>query len=554
MNSGNPTSKSSDSARIPSLFADQPVEPKEPAPQEATQEPLPDVEPQPGRFARRLARRLKQKVRQRAEASMPSPSQTAPSTPEATPPSEEDALRGLDPNSPAAKKHRSSSRDNSTTGEGAGPRDAPASSPLPTISSTAELAQLEHIPRYLLPADRQTQEVEGRLSCAYCGVGDSGATGSQSKGQVTERAPTAGCAKLSESTGVRGTLYPVHTAPSIKDRYARTRRSVSYEDGVGRLADLLLDHRDPDTQILVYGCGQIDYFTVFAIQEVFRLLGVRNIAGNAEHCLNAGGTHNEMLTGQEGPFLTFDDALEGPDRFFLMNGWNGMTTHPGAWQRLLERPDFDGYIVDVMETESAAAVRERLGADRVLLVRSGSDAHLALGVAHELLHTHPDAISERFLERFADEQAWVRFEAFAREPRWEARAVAQRIAPEPSLASRIEDGIVGFAAKLAEPSCVPIHIPSVGLSQTRGAVPHCLWGNAMAMLGKYGLAPAGVAGGTLRIPGQINAQSEIQGLSRLFFFGRVPVDDPGAAEACRRVGLPEDSYELAVRDDPRPDI
>ena len=555
MNTGDPKGKSSNGARIPSLFADPSAESAELAPEEAgeakqaEEETLSDLRPQPGRFARRLARRLKEKVRERAQG--PRPSAPAP-VPETESKNTEDSTWTLDPNSPAAKKRRSSSRDISTTDSGADPA-TPTSSPLPTISSTAELARLEHIPRYLLPADRQAQEVEGRLSCAYCGVGDSGATGSQSGGQVTERSPTAGCAKLSESTGLRGTLYPVHTAPSIKDRYAHSRRSVSYEDGVGRLADLLLDHRDPDTQILVYGCGQIDYFTVFAIQEVFRLLGVRNIAGNAEHCLNAGGVHNEMLTGQEGPFLTFDGAFEGPGRFFLMNGWNGLTTHPGAWKRLLERPDFDGYIVDVMETESAAAVRERLGADRVLLIRSGSDAHLALGVAHELLLSHPEAISERFLDRFADDQAWAQFEAFARDPRWEASAVAERIAPEPSLTARIQDGIVGIAAKLAEPSCVPIHIPSVGLSQTRGAVPHCLWGNAMAMLGKYGLAPAGaVAGGTLRIPGQINAQSEIQGLSRLFFFGRVPVDDPGAAEACRRVGLPEDSYELAVRDDPRP--
>ena len=345
----------------------------------------------------------------------------------------------------------------------------------------------------------------------------------------------------------------MHTTPSIQDRYSSRRRAVSYSEGISRFADLLLDHRDPDTQVLVYGCGQIDYFTIFAMQEIFRLLGVRNIAGNAEHCLNAGGVHNEMLTGQEGPFLTFDCAFDGPNRFFLLNGWNGMITHPGAWYRLMGRGDFDGYIVDVMETESVRYVRDRLGEDRVLLVRTGSDAQLALGVAHELSTTHPRALDERFLSQYADAASWASFDELLREERFGAAQVAARIAPEPHLAPRIEAAIRDIAARLAAPEVVPINIPSVGLSQTRGAVPHCLWGNAMALVGKYGLkADGSAAGGTLRIPGQINAESEVQSLSRLFFFGRIPVDDPGAAEACRRVGLPEDSYELAVRDEPRP--
>lgn len=481
----------------------------------------------------------------------------------------------LDPSSAAAKKRRSSSRDSGTdssvsepSAKGESGRIDEGESGLPTINSTLELPPLKHIPAYLLPEGQESEEMDGRLSCAYCGVGDSGvvrASGSSKTatietaaagrglGQVGKRAPTKGCAKLPESTGQLGTLYPVHTAPSILDRYATTRRRLSYRQGIDRLADLLLDHRDPDTQILLYGCGQIDYFTIFAMQEVFRLLGVRNISGNAEHCLNAGGVHNEMLTGQEGPFLSFDAAFDGPNRFFLLNGWNGLITHPGAWFRLMARKDFDGYLIDVMETESARAVAKRLGDERVVLLRSGTDPHFALGVAHELVAQHRRALSDSFLRDYADAGTWRAFDALLSQDRFEASAVAERIAPEPRLAPRIEAAIRDIAARIANPDIVPINIPSVGLSQTKGAVPHCLWGNTLALVGKYGLkADGSPAGGTLRIPGQINAQSEVQALSRLFFFGRIPVDDEGAAEACRRVGLPDDSYELAVRDEPRP--
>jgi hypothetical protein len=56
------------------------------------------------------------------------------------------------------------------------------------------------------------------------------------------------------------------------------------------------------------------------------------------------------------------------------------------------------------------------------------------------------------------------------------------------------------------------------------------------------------------LPGQINAESEVQGLSRLFFFGRIPMSEEGMVDAARRCGLPDDAYELAVRDTPRPTL
>ena len=567
----------------PSPAGAKPVALRSPIPSVPQQE-APRVGPSSG-VGGRLARGLLRGVAKRLASSLPSPVREAArgalgrgsaevsTDPRPAPPPEPPApgLR-LDPKSSAARKRRTSSRDDFDAG--AVPQYE-ADHGLQTIPHTGHLPDWPGTPRFMMPAAHAHETIEGRLSCSFCGVGDSGRIrapaepnldGSQADGaletagagdlkggRVGRRAPTLGCTKLNFATGRQGTLFPIHLVPSLKERWGNARRPIPYEQAVARFADLILDHREPDTQILVYGCGQIDYFTIFALQEVFRLLGVRNLSGNAEHCLNAGAVHNEMLTGQEGPFLTFDGALDGPGRFYLLNGWNGLITHPGAWNRLMRRKDFDGYVVDVMMSESARAVAKRLGEDRVLLVRSGSDPHLALAVGHELLHRHPGAIDQRFLERFADWRSWKDYTELARQPRFAAEAVAERIAAEPGLVPRLVAGIVDIAARLADADTVPINIPSVGLSQTKGAVSHCLWGDALAAVGKYGLRPDGSpAGGTLRVPGQINAQSEVQALSRLFFFGRIPVDDAGATEAARRVGLPDDSYELAVRDDPRP--
>ncbi len=447
----------------------------------------------------------------------------------------------LDPASPASRKARGSSRDSL-------PQELlsedPAAQVLPTIEHTGMLPLRTELPTYLVPSKLRKIRPKATPSCAFCGVGDS------EKGPERRSTPTPGCSKLKLSRGTRGGLYPVHLAPSIL-RENGQRNSITYEQGIGRLADLILDHRDPGTQILVYGCGQIDYFTVFALQEVFRLLGVRNLAGNAEHCLNAGAVHNEILTGQEGPFLTFDNALQGENRFYLFNGWNGLVSHPGAWTLLAAAENLDAYVIDVMESETAQEVSRRLGEDRVILIRPRSDSHLALAVAHQLLAKH-DAPHPDFLERFADQQSWQDFRKLATSDRFEPSAVASRIAPEPHLEQRILHAITAIASRLADPEIIPINIPSVGLSQTSGAVAHCLWGSVMAMVGKYGLKARGEpAGGTLRIPGQINAQSEVQGLSSSFFFGRIPVDHGGAADAARRMGLPDEAYELAVRDEAR---
>jgi ferredoxin-NADP reductase/anaerobic selenocysteine-containing dehydrogenase len=374
--------------------------------------------------------------------------------------------------------------------------------------------------------------------------------GSNNETKIIQSAPTKGCMKLTLSMMRQKTAYPIHVRPSYLDKSTGQRVAISYTQAIDRFADILLQHRGKLGRTLMYACGQIDYFSIFASQEVFRLLGVRNLTGNAEHCLNAGAVHNEMLTGQEGPFLTLDQSVKGENRLFLLNGWNGHITHPPAFRSIIKREKLDAYIIEVMVSESAVEIAKRLDAENVLLIKPASDPHLALAVAHQIFVNYPEAIKQEFISQFSDLPSFEKYKALALDPRFDASRTANRIAAEAKYVSRIETAINAIARKLSHPDTVPINIPSVGLSQTSGVVAHCLWGDLMAMLGKYGLNPDGsVAGGTLRIPGQINAESEVQGLSRKYFLGRIPMDK--ANEVAGRMGLPENAYQMCVEDTPR---
>ena len=370
------------------------------------------------------------------------------------------------------------------------------------------------------------------------------------KFRINEPKPTTGCVKLRISTMRQRSAYPIHVAPSVLDPETGLRQTITYQEAIERFADLLLEHRLPQSRSLVYASGQLDYFTLFGMQEVFRLLGVRNITGNAEHCLNAGAVHNEILTGQEGPFLTIDQAVNGPNRFFLMNGWNGMISHPPVFRALTRRENLDGYLVEVMVTETAKGMAQKMGVDRILLLRPRADAHLALAVAHEIFHLFSHSIDRRFLDRYSNRESFEMFRTMACSAQFAPERVAERIAPEPKYRRVLLKGIRMLAVKLADRESVPIIIPSVGLSQSSGVVAHCMWGNVLGMLGKYGLKSDGTpAGGVLRVPGQINAESEVQGVSRKYFMGRVPMSD--AAEAARRMDLPDNAYDRVLADPPR---
>ncbi|MDA0262219.1 MAG: hypothetical protein O3A21_08510, partial [Proteobacteria bacterium] len=230
---------------------------------------------------------------------------------------------------------------------------------------------------------------------------------------IKETVPTSGCVKLKLSMAAQPPAFPIHVAPSLLDPATGERKTISYEEAIDRFADMLLKHRRDLGNTLFYACGQIDYFSIFAVQEVFRMLGTRNLTGNAEHCLNAGAVHNEILTGQEGPFLTIDQSVTGDNRTFLFNGWNGSVPHPPVFRAIARREDFDAFLIEVQVTETAVEVAKKLGPDRVILIKPRSDPHLALAVANEILTAHSDAVEERFIEKFGDADSYERFTKLA---------------------------------------------------------------------------------------------------------------------------------------------
>jgi len=435
----------------------------------------------------------------------------------------------------------------------------PSSTPsIPTIDHAGSLTDLHYAPAYMSQPNIIALSKSTHISCSYCGVGDSGnyqieksahnaTAGSFS---IKNTGPSKGCVKLRHSTMNKKVAHPIHLAPSVLDPATGLRTAISYPDAIDQLADMMLHHMQDNKRSLVYASGQIDYFAIFAMQEVFRLLGIRNLTGNAEHCLNAGAVHNEILTGQEGPFLTLDQAMNGNQHLYILNGWNGVITHPPAFNQLKQKPDLDAYIIEVMESESALEIAKKLGDERVVLIKAKGDSLLAMAVAHEITTHHPLAISETFIQRFADQASFDQYQALIKSKTYSAKNVAKKIAAEPQLEQRTVKAILDLAKKLANPKVVPIVMPSVGLSQSSGVVAHCLWGSLLAMVGKFGLdTDSTPLGGVLRLPGQINAESEVQGLSRKYFMGRIPMEQ--SKEAARRMGLPDNAYQDAVNDQPR---
>lgn len=363
--------------------------------------------------------------------------------------------------------------------------------------------------------------------------------------------PTVGCLKLKHSLGERPSLYPLQLRPSVMDITGR-RVSLFYAEALERFAHLVLEHRPPRARTLVYASGQIDYFAVFAMQEVFRLLGVRNMTSNCEHGYLSGGLYKAFVAGQPDPFVTIRQALQQPNGLYLLNGWNGYVTHPPVFKALLKKQPLDAWLIDVCQTESAQLLASQLGSERVVLIRPGGDSHLALGLAHILLRDYPGAIERRFLAQFSEPGSFEAFAGLAGQDLYAPAQVAARLAPEYAYRERLQSSMRAIAARLADPASVPIALPSMGLSQTGGIVPHCLWANLLAMLGKFGLHADGqLAGGVLQLPNHANHETHLQGLSPQHFMGRIPVDAAGAAEAAIRQGLPSDAYDKVLSVSPR---
>lgn len=362
--------------------------------------------------------------------------------------------------------------------------------------------------------------------------------------------PTQGCSKLETALDEKPGLYPFHMRPSVLDITGR-RVSLFYEEALERFADLILEHRPQRARTSVYASGRLDYFAVFAIQEVFRLLGVRNMTSNSELGYLSGALYQTFLGGQPVPFVSIEEAQQQAQGLYIFGGWNGSITHPPVFEGILAQQPLDAYVIDVMMTESAQRIAAQLGPERVVIIRSGGDSLLGMAIAHQLFTTHSAAISADFIQAFAEPETFAAFRDLALLADYAPRAIAERIAPEFAYRERIYQAICDIAAKLAG-SQVPILIPSMGFSQTRGIVPHCIWANILAMVGKYGHhSDQRLAGGILQLPGQVNHETHIQSLSPQHFVGRIPVTEAGAAEAAQRMGLPADAYKKVLMVTPR---
>ncbi|MGV3523989.1 MAG: hypothetical protein ACO1RX_07180 [Candidatus Sericytochromatia bacterium] len=356
-------------------------------------------------------------------------------------------------------------------------------------------------------------------------------------------ATTGPLAQLRVGMGETRSLYPLQLGPSVKDVTGR-RVALHYAEAIERLADLLLQHRPPYGRTLVYADGDVDLFGIFALQETLRILGVRNLQASPVWGSLAQAEGARWQHGNAQPSLNLETALAGPGRCWILSGWNGLITHLPVMDQLLNQPDLDVWVIDVMVSETAQMLAEHVGTTaQTLLVRPGGENHLALALAHEILHHYPQAIDQAFLEHSADPESLAEFVSLARSEMFAAEQVVELIAPEPEWADRLRQGILTLAERLAQPDSVPVHIPGRSLSQSGGLVPGCLWNNLLALLGKLGQNPdASLRGGELSFPEQRNEAAQMLHLSPDRFFGGLPVDGEGCRESARRLNLPEESF------------
>ncbi|MEZ0367617.1 MAG: hypothetical protein ACAI44_00875 [Candidatus Sericytochromatia bacterium] len=366
--------------------------------------------------------------------------------------------------------------------------------------------------------------------------------------------PDAGSVRFRIGMGENRSLFPLQLMPSVLDVTGR-RIALHYSEAVERLADLLLAHRPPYGRTLVYADESVDYFGVFALQETGRLLGIRNLYGSAIWAPQAVGMGAALQRGHEAPILTLDQALEGPGRLFLLNGWNGFVTHLPMFERLMQLEDLDAWLITVMTTETAKVLAERLGSERVLVVKPGGESMLALAIAHELLERYPESVAKDFLERCADPGSYQEYIGLARSEIFAPEKVASLIVPEPGYEDRLLQGIHVLAERLAQPGTIPIHLPGADLIQSGGMAAYCLWTNLLAMTGKFGRQgheSSRIRGGELRVLTLGNEETQLQGLGPDLFFGCLPISEDGCREAAERMQLPADAYAGLLREPVRP--
>ncbi len=143
----------------------------------------------------------------------------------------------------------------------------------------------------------------------------------------------------------------------------------------------------------------------------------------------------------------------------LLNGWNGLITHPPAFRYLLRRDDPDAYLVEVASHGIGPGRGPQAGHRPGALRPQRRRPHLALGVAHKILTKHPGAVDRRFVDHYADRETFDRYSAVAATEDFGADQVAARIAPEAGERENLAQGIRSTAARLADPRTVPVNSP-----------------------------------------------------------------------------------------------
>jgi hypothetical protein len=363
---------------------------------------------------------------------------------------------------------------------------------------------------------------------------------------IQDKMPEEGFAKLRVSMGEQAPIFPIQLSSSVLDVTGR-RVGLFYQDAIERLADLLLSHRSEMGRVLVYAGGDLDYFDQFALHEVCRLLGIRNLSGSSEFSLRAAARTLAFQAGEESPILSLDQALDGPNRLYLISGWNGLVSHLPVFNRMVLREDLDAWLIDTCVTESAKIIAARLSPERVLLVKTGGDTQLALAVTHEILTQYPAALDQAFISAYCDSESLEQYLTLARSERFQVERIAEAISPDPAYTDRLVAGIRTIASQLVKSEMIPVHLAGSGLSQTSGLAGHGLWNNLFALLGKFGLNQAGEArGGSLRLPYQPNEATQVQGLAQDRFFGNIEINQAGCKEAALRMGLPFDAYQRLI--------
>lgn len=373
--------------------------------------------------------------------------------------------------------------------------------------------------------------------------------------ELQNRLSSKGSARLRIGMGENRSIFPLQLMPSVLDVTGR-RIALHYHEAVERLADLLLAHRPPYGRTLVYADESLDIFGIFALQEVGRLLGIRNLYGSIIWGPQAVGQGATLQRGNEAPLLTPEQVFKGSRRLFLLNGWNGFITHLPLFERLLEVEDLDAWLISVMTTETAKVLASKLGAERILLIKPGGESLLALAIAHELLKRYPDAVDKHFLDNCTESNSLAEYLSLARSEIFAPEQVASLIVPEPAYESRLLQGIQVLAERLAQADSVPVHLPGADLIQSGGMSAYCLWNNLLALTGKLAQPDADgdqdIRGGELRVITLGNEEAQLQGLGPDQFFGCLPMDEAGAAEAATRMQLPPDAYEHVLKDAVRP--